>query len=98
MGLPSHGHLAAPGSGIFRSGDVLDGRYRIERVIAEGGVAIVVAAEQLGLDRHVAIKLLRPEMLADRHFVEQFKSEGSSRSTSCVSTTSAKDRASARTW
>jgi eukaryotic-like serine/threonine-protein kinase len=77
MGLPSHGQLGDAASGVFRSGDVLDGRYRIEHVIAEGGVAIVVAAEQLGLDRHVAIKLLRPEMLADRLFVEHFKTEGS---------------------
>jgi eukaryotic-like serine/threonine-protein kinase len=77
MGLPSHDHAVQVGSGVFRSGDVLDGRYRIEHVIAEGGVAIVVAAEQLGLDRHVAIKLLRPETLADRHLVEHFKSEGS---------------------
>jgi eukaryotic-like serine/threonine-protein kinase len=76
MGLPSQG-LANPASGVFRSGDVLDGRYRIEHVIAEGGVAIVVAAEQLGLDRHVAIKLLRPEILADRLFVDNFKREGS---------------------
>jgi serine/threonine-protein kinase len=77
MGLPSHGHLTSPGSGTFRSGDVLDGRYRIQHVIAEGGVAIVVAAEQLGLDRHVAIKLLRPEILSDHQLVEHFKSEGS---------------------
>src|SRR5687767_7772000 len=77
MGLPSHSELEGPASGVFKSGDVLDGRYRIQHVIAEGGVAVVVAAEQLGLDRHVAIKLLRPEALSDRHLVEHFKSEGS---------------------
>lgn len=75
--LGLHGVPPAAASGAFRTGDVLDGKYRIERVIAEGGIAIVVQAEQLGLDRHVAIKLLRPEVLADREIVEHFRSEGS---------------------
>jgi len=45
----------------FREGDVLVNKYRLDRLIGTGGMGIVYAATQLELDRHVAIKLLRPE-------------------------------------
>jgi serine/threonine protein kinase len=45
----------------FQEGDVLVGKYRLERLIGTGGMGIVYAATQLELDRRVAIKLLRPE-------------------------------------
>jgi serine/threonine protein kinase len=38
---------------------VLDGRYRLEGVIASGGVATVMRATDLVLDREVAVKLLK---------------------------------------
>ncbi len=39
--------------------EVLDGRYRLEGLVATGGVATVVRATDLLLDRPVAVKLLR---------------------------------------
>ena len=42
----------------------LDDRYRIERVIGEGGMATVYLAEDLKHQRKVAIKVLRPELAA----------------------------------
>lgn len=41
-----------------RIGDMLVGRYRLERIIAKGGMGRVYLATQLPLERQVAIKLL----------------------------------------
>nr|AYM52939.1 protein kinase [Jahnella sp. MSr9139] len=41
-------------------GDVLAGKYQVDRVLGAGGMGVVVAAHQLGLDRTVALKLMLP--------------------------------------
>ncbi len=42
-----------------RPGDVLAGKYRVERVLGTGGMGYVVAARHLQLDQLVAMKFLR---------------------------------------
>jgi serine/threonine-protein kinase len=42
----------------------LEGRYRIERQLGEGGMATVYLAEDLKHERQVAIKVLKPELAA----------------------------------
>jgi len=42
----------------------LDGKYRIERKLGEGGMASVYLAEDLKHERKVALKILRPELAA----------------------------------
>jgi serine/threonine-protein kinase len=42
-------------------GEVLAGTYRIERVLGEGGMGVVLLGRHIRLDKQVAIKLLRPE-------------------------------------
>ncbi len=44
-------------------GEVLGGKYRIERVIGSGGMGVVVEATHLELETRVAIKFLRPTAL-----------------------------------
>jgi serine/threonine-protein kinase len=39
-----------------RVGDIIDGKYRVERVLGRGGMGIVVAARHLRLGQEVAIK------------------------------------------
>jgi serine/threonine-protein kinase len=58
-----------------RPGDVLAGKYRIERVLGIGGMGVVVAATHLQLDEKVAIKFLLPAMLRNKEVVGRFARE-----------------------
>ncbi len=42
--------------------DIIDGRYRLDEKISQGGVGTIWRATQVALGREVALKLLRPEM------------------------------------
>jgi serine/threonine protein kinase len=64
-------HLAA---GV-REGEILAGKYRIERVLGIGGMGAVVAARHLQLDTKVAIKFLLADRLADHEAVARFTRE-----------------------
>jgi serine/threonine-protein kinase len=55
-------------------GHVLDGRYRLERELGRGGMAMVHLAEDLRHPRKVAVKVLHPE-LAGQVGVDQFLHE-----------------------
>lgn len=59
----------------LRLGDLIDGKYRVERVLGRGGMGLVLAAIHLMLGQKVAIKLLLPEMLANRAIVARFERE-----------------------
>ncbi len=59
-------------------GSLLDGRYRLDAVIARGGMSMVHLATDERLDRHVAVKLLDPVLAGDRAFVDRFTLEARS--------------------
>jgi serine/threonine-protein kinase len=58
-----------------REGDILAGKYRVDRVLGAGGMGIVVAAHHIDLDEKVAIKFLLPETLANAEAVGRFARE-----------------------
>src|SRR5215472_1880754 len=58
--------------------DVVAGRFRIVRYIAEGGMGTVYEAEDLQLHDRVALKTIRPDIALDTKYVERFKREGQS--------------------
>jgi beta-lactam-binding protein with PASTA domain/tRNA A-37 threonylcarbamoyl transferase component Bud32 len=57
------------------SPEVFSSRYELVRHIARGGMAQVYLAQDLLLDRPVAIKVLFPELSSDPSFVERFRRE-----------------------
>ncbi|MFL6230978.1 MAG: protein kinase domain-containing protein [Pyrinomonadaceae bacterium] len=56
-------------------GEVLDGKYRLERQLGQGGMGAVYLATHLGTERPVALKLIAPEFMRNDEFVERFKRE-----------------------
>lgn len=65
--LPVVGH-----DGAMNVGDVLAGKYTVERVLGGGETGVVVAARHHELDDLRAIKVLRRELLADEALVARF--------------------------
>ncbi len=53
-------------------GTLLAGKFRVERVLGEGGMGIVVAAHHVQLDERVALKFLRANALANVEATTRF--------------------------
>lgn len=53
-------------------GKVLDERYRVDSLIARGGMATVYLATDRRLDRVVALKVMHPELARHEEFVSRF--------------------------
>lgn len=56
-------------------GIVLDGRYRLDAVLGEGGMGSVFRAQHLAMDRKVAVKLLKPHLVTDSSALQRFARE-----------------------
>ena len=56
-------------------GQVLDEKYRLERLLGRGGMGSVYLATHLGTERYVALKLITPEFMRNAEFVARFKRE-----------------------
>jgi eukaryotic-like serine/threonine-protein kinase len=56
-------------------GDLLASKYRVERVLGQGGMGMVVAARHEQLGFHVALKFMLPAALGDEAMKERFLRE-----------------------
>src|SRR5262249_2347651 len=56
-------------------GTLVAGKYRVERLLASGGMGVVVVAEHVSLGQKVAIKFLLPEAAANEELAERFLRE-----------------------
>ncbi len=59
----------------IREGEMLAGKYRVERVLGSGGMGVVVAAVHVQLEQRVAIKFVRDEALGNTDAVQRFLRE-----------------------
>ena len=59
----------------YEPGTVIAGKYRVERLLGEGGMGIVLAARHLGLDEMVAVKLIRKERATGTDALTRFQRE-----------------------
>jgi serine/threonine protein kinase len=58
--------------------EVLDDKYRIERIVGRGGMGIVLSAWHLALDQRVALKCLQPELAQNSESAARFLREARS--------------------
>ena len=54
---------------------IIEGKYRIERLLGKGGMGQVFLAHDLTLEREVAIKVLPPDVSQDDQVVRRFQQE-----------------------
>src|SRR5215207_10027710 len=67
------GVSAGPADGLL--GLVLDDKYRLDERLGEGGMGTVYRATHLLIERHVAVKVLNPRLVADETAKERFRRE-----------------------
>jgi serine/threonine-protein kinase len=56
-------------------GDVIANRYRLLETLGNGAMGQVFVAENVSIGRRVALKMLKPELLADAQFRRRFQQE-----------------------
>jgi len=56
-------------------GYIIDGRYQVESLIAQGGMGVVYRCRHRMIDKAVAVKILRPDLAGDRDVTERFLME-----------------------
>src|SRR5450755_1502792 len=54
-----------PSAAVFEIGDLLGNRYEILQLLGEGGMGAVYKASDRELDRFIALKVIRPEMVSN---------------------------------
>jgi len=62
----------------FEQGQEIDGRYRLIAKVGAGGMADVWAADDIELERKVALKFLHERFAEDKQFVDRFEREARS--------------------
>lgn len=73
MSNPRRQHLTDP---YHLVGTVINGKYRLDAVLGIGGMGIVYLAQHLGINRSLALKVLKPDVAAaDATIAEAFHRE-----------------------
>jgi serine/threonine protein kinase/Tfp pilus assembly protein PilF len=64
-----------PSAAVFEIGDLLGNRYEILQLLGEGGMGAVYKASDRELDRFIALKVIRPELVSNPSILARFKQE-----------------------
>ncbi len=67
-----HDNASDPG---VKPGEILAGKYQVERILGVGGMGVVVAAHHIQLDEKVALKFLLPDALKNSEALARFERE-----------------------
>ena len=68
---------------MLSSGQVINGRYEIIKLIGEGGMANVYLAYDPILKRNVAVKILRGDLSNDEKFVKEHRAKDLAECVNC---------------
>ena len=69
-----HGGPSQLTAGVHE-GDIIAGKYRVDKILGVGGMGVVVSARHIQLDEKVALKFLHPEALGNAEAVARFIQE-----------------------
>jgi len=70
-----HPIFSSIGATVFREGDVLGGRYEIQKLLGMGGMGAVYKARDIEVERVVGLKVIRPDLAGDPAILARFKQE-----------------------
>jgi len=71
----AHPIFANIGATIFHEGDVLGGRYEIQKLLGMGGMGAVYKARDMEVERMVGLKVIRPDLAGNPAILARFKQE-----------------------
>jgi len=74
-GSTPHPIFANIGATIFHEGDVLGGRYEIQKLLGMGGMGAVYKARDMEVERMVGLKVIRPDLAGNPAILARFKQE-----------------------
>ena len=74
-GSTPHPIFSSIGATVFREGDVLGGRYEIQKLLGMGGMGAVYKARDIEVERVVGLKVIRPDLAGNPAILARFKQE-----------------------
>ena len=74
-GSATHPIFSSIGATVFHEGDVLGGRYEIQKLLGMGGMGAVYKARDMEVERVVGLKVIRPDLAGDPAILARFKQE-----------------------
>ena len=79
-GPPASGSFPETSATPSLVGQVLDNKYRVIKLLGEGGMGEVYAAQHLHIEKRVAVKVLKAEIVSNAEAVKRFQQEAAASS------------------